>query len=98
MTSEEAWRQAEAQGELKPGEQGWWKVWGARIIDVRAGDLLLVKDANTGEVVADLVSEIRPAGGWAGMRLLYTSDGVDRSIGALAPFVLLRQGTHNMLA
>lgn len=98
MNAAEAIAEFEAQGTLQPGEEGWWKVWGARIHNVRSGDIMLCKDADTGEVVTEFIEEIRPAGGWAGMRLLYVAEGVNRSIGALAPIIVVRKGTHNTLA
>ena len=33
----------EAQGDLKPGDQGYWEVWGARAMDIRPGDLVLMR-------------------------------------------------------
>lgn len=33
----------DAQGVLQPGEQGWWKVWGASARSIRTGDMLMAK-------------------------------------------------------
>lgn len=88
----------EAQGSLQPGEQGWWKVWGASLADVRAGDLILTADPDAdGGLVPTLVEEtFRPAAYPA--RHGFVADGARFTIGALCPIVLLRQGTHNTLA
>jgi hypothetical protein len=31
-----------AQGAIQPGTEGWWKVWGATLNDVRDGDLVMI--------------------------------------------------------
>jgi hypothetical protein len=36
----------EAQGSLQPGQEGWWKVWGASVRDVQPGDIVMLKYAD----------------------------------------------------
>jgi hypothetical protein len=94
-----------AQGTLEPGTEGYWRVWGATVFDVKPGDLVMVgwRDDNgeTGidewEVAAsaprgeghELHDQIRPR---------FTSPAGDYfSIGALQPIHLLRRGRHHVL-
>lgn len=84
----------EAQPVLQPGESGWWKVWGAQPRHIQAGDIILLD----------------PVGDWIEVKGLFPSkaapvrvgliDANDAmfTIGALCPIVLMRRGTHNMLA
>lgn len=95
MDSTQALAQLEAQGTLKPGEEGWWKVWGAKIHDARKGDLIL---SNVdGEVVPTLVEDTFKAKAYP-MRAGIVCDGARCTFGALSTIVLLRRGTKNTLA
>lgn len=52
-----------AQGRLEPGEEGYWKVWGASIRDIQRGDLVILKRATEdgkGEVCEYEVGEYAP--------------------------------------
>jgi len=93
LTSAQAWQQAQAQGTLKPGAEGWWRVWGAGVGHVRPGDLVLLPGD-----VPTLIT-----GRWdcraAPVRAGFVSAEGDRfTLGALARLVILRRGTHNTLA
>jgi hypothetical protein len=93
MTSTEAWAQAEAQGTLQPGEQGWWKVWGARAANVQPGDLLLLAGQEPTLIADTFTAKAAP------MRIgLVSAEGERFTIGALADVIVLRPGTHNTLA
>lgn len=96
MNSQQAWSEAQDQGVLKPGEPGWWQVWGANPHSIRAGDLVLslVDD----EMVPTYVADLFPSKA-APMRVGVVTDNGERvTFGALSKIVLLRRGTHNMLA
>lgn len=93
MKSEEAWAQAQGQGTLQPGEQGWWRVWGANITHVRAGDILLAKgDAPT------LIAERFEAKAAPLRQGFVSAEGERFTMGAMARIEILRPGTHNTLA
>jgi len=94
-TSEAAWREAEAQGPLKPGDEGWWKVWGARPQDVRAGDMVLWQDSQGQEAM--LIEECFQSKAWP-MRQGWIVEAEPLTFGSLAQIVLLRRGTCNTLA
>lgn len=85
----------EAQGVLEPGTEGWWKVWGAQVHHVQAGDL--VGSLVDGEMDWFLVEELFEAKA-APLRQGFVTDGERTTLGVLCPIVLLRRGTHNVLA
>jgi len=86
--------EVKAQGILKPGDYGWWKVWGAQPKDIQPGDVVMVKgDEDWTEITGLFLSNAHP------VRLGFWGEGGNRfTIGALCPVVVLRRGTHNMLA
>lgn len=94
-TTAQAQAEFEAQPRLQPGEAGWWKVWGASVRDIRAGDLVLYK--RDGVVTFAYIQETyeSPA---APLRFGFVEDGVRFSLGALVPVVVVRPGTKNTLA
>ena len=88
----------DAQGVLQPGEEGYWKIWGAHARDVQVGDLLMVRwnkadgSHEIGEYeIAELLDDevIAPK--------FRATDGRTFRIGALQKIVLLRKGTHHTL-
>lgn len=83
----------DAQPRLQPGEEGWWKVWGARPHNVRAGDAVVL-DADEGWLYVQETYEPKTAP----MRVGWVVDGERMTYGALAPVVVLRRETHNTLA
>ena len=93
--SEAAWREAEAQGSLAPGEPGWWKVWGARVLDIRTGDMVLWQSSDYQEAM--LVEGLYRAKSYP-MRWGMVVEGEQITMGSLVPMTLLRKGTHNTLA
>lgn len=95
-TSEAAWREAEAQGSLAPGEPGWWKVWGARVLDIRAGDMVLWQSKEGWQEVM-LVESLYRAKSYP-MRWGVVVEGTEQTVGSLMQIVLLRKGTSNTLA
>ena len=97
MNSAEALAQFEAQGTLQPGEEGWWKVWGANVHSVRKGDLVLSTSSVTGKVVADLVEDTFVSKSYP-MRGGLIADGKEFTLGALTNIIVVRWGTHNTLA
>lgn len=95
MNSAEALAQFEAQDTLQPGEEGWWKVYGATVRNARKGDLILSKVDD--EIVPTLVEDTFKAKAYP-MRAGIICDGAKCTFGALSAIVLMRRGTHNMLA
>jgi hypothetical protein len=93
----------DAQGRMEPGDEGWWKVWGASMQDVRQGDLIMAglrKDDGTKEVVEHFVREVVYEGGIKDAIWLNFIDlhGEKRGIGMLCPVAIVRRGTHNILS
>lgn len=94
MTAQPVTDRLDAQGVLKPGESGLWKVWGARARHIQPGDYLMLKwgDEVAQHVVAD-VDHSEPIAA-----RVTAVDGTSFRVGALQPIVLLREDTHNLLA
>jgi hypothetical protein len=92
ITSAEALRQVEAQGVLQPGTEGWWKVWGARVSDIRPGDLVLSGGDNADLIEGTFEAKAAP------VRVGFIADGERFTLGALVPVIVLRRSTHNLLA
>lgn len=87
----------EAQEQLQPGTEGWWKVWGAKAHHIRPGDLVLSKK-DDGEVEYTLVFDLFPSKA-APLRVgVVTDDGKQYTFGALQPIIVLRWTDHNTLA
>jgi len=81
----------EAQGVLQPGEPGWWKVWGASVQDVRAGDIVITR---TGTFHVEALFEAKSVA-----RQGIVVNGQPQTIGRMfGPIVVVRKGTHNTLA
>lgn len=81
----------------EPGTMGFWQVWGARPQDLRPGDVLLCKIGDTGEVATDYIAERFIAKSAARVGFI-NQDGKRLTIGALAPVVIVRWGTHATLS
>ena len=98
--------QEDAKGALKPGDEGWWPVWGARAIDIRPGDLVMSgwKDRDDPRVihhaeyeVVEMASFAQPA--MNSIRVGFIdSTGTFCSVGMLQAMQLRRWGTGNKLA
>jgi hypothetical protein len=85
-----------AQGEIAPGTEGWWRVFGARAQDVRPGDMVVTASCEF------KVQERAPRGNGdlrdvAVPRFLGT-DGQYYYLGALQAIAVLRYGTKHTLA
>jgi hypothetical protein len=97
--------QEATKGVLQPGMEGWWPVWGARAIDIRPGDLLMIgwqdKEAGCNKFadveVVEMASFKQPTMNSIRVGFITTS-GVFDSVGMLQPVKVLRWGTHNTLA
>ena len=96
QTTAEAVAEFEAQGVLQPGDEGWWKVWGAQVRHIRTGDLLLCKNQDD-ETEFSLIHDTFLAKSHP-LRRGFISDDQEFTLGVLSAIVLLRRGTHNMLA
>lgn len=94
-TTAEAVAQFEAQGALVPPTLGWWKVWGAQVRHIQPGDL--VATLVDGDLAWDLVRDTFTAKS-APLREGFITDEGRFTLGALVPIVLMRWGTHHMLA
>jgi hypothetical protein len=90
-----AWAEVEAQGVLKPGEPGWWKVWGATPRHIQPGDLVLSIEGET--FTLNLIEDTYLAKN-SPLRVGVVIEGTRMTFGALTEIILLRKGTHNFLA
>jgi hypothetical protein len=99
MTSTPVTEALNGQGTLRPGQEGWWKVYGAQASDVQAGDLIMVKPRDA-EITEHAITRIVPEDGMRGAMFLRFIDaaGEDLRIGRLCPVIVLRKGTQNTLA
>jgi hypothetical protein len=97
-----------AQCALKPGDEGYWKVWGARAIDIRPGDLVMSgwKDEdydNNGVIhhaeyeVTEMALFDAPTMNSIRVGFIATT-GKFGSVGMMQPMQLVRWGTHHELA
>ena len=83
----------ENQGTLEPGQSGYWKVWGARPRHIRKGDIILTDSNGPFEMVEDtFMAKAFPC------RVGLVIGGERLTLGALCPVIVLRYGTHNILA
>ncbi|HEY2644459.1 MAG TPA: hypothetical protein VGI56_11965 [Galbitalea sp.] len=100
--------QEDERGVLHPGQEGYWKVWGARAIDIRPGDLVMSGwkdklDDGTEVIqhaeyeVAEMASFTAPTMNTIRVGFIGTN-GLFGSVGMLQAMVLLRWGTGNKLA
>lgn len=94
-STEEIRAEIEAQGELQPGEAGWWQVWGASPRDIEGGDYVLLK--TEGGVDEFYVAETYRCANH-GMQYGIIVDGVKMTLGALSRITILRPGTKSTLS
>lgn len=94
----EAVAQFEGQGALQPGSEGWWKVWGASVRHIRTGDLVATLSEDGERELDWMLIQDRFGAKAAPLRQGFVVDGERVTLGALAPVVVLRRGTHNTLA
>src|ERR1035438_6364265 len=89
----------DAQNTISPGTEGWWKVWGARVNDIRPDDMIMVKPKDT-EITEHVVTRIVPESGMLDAMYLrfIDADGEDIRIGRMCAVIVLRKGTHHTLA
>lgn len=95
LTSSDAEALFEVQGSIAPGTEGLWKVWGARLAEVRPGDLILIKDGDDSKFIliqGTFKAKASPA------REGFYADGESFTYGALAPVIVLRWGTGHTLS
>lgn len=78
----------EAQGTLQSGTEGWWTVWGASVLEVQVGDVV-VDSSGAYEVYGMLGSTLTQRG-------FATSEG-EIWAGFIARIKILRRGTGMML-
>lgn len=78
------------QGQLQPGDEGWWKAWGVNPSLIRPGDLVATAD----EIM--LVDRTYRAA--SPMRIGLVIGGKRSTLGALCPVVIYRRDTRNRLA
>lgn len=82
-----------AQGALKPGEPGWWKIWGASVRDIRPGDAVMDSSEEGFYLVEDMyLAKSSP------LRVGIVVNGERMTIGAMTPVIVMRRSTHNILA
>lgn len=99
MNTQELRAELAAQGTLKPGESGWWKVWGASVCDIRPGDAVGFRSdpVDTDSAEWHFVEDTFQAKSWP-IRWGIVEDGERYTLGALCPIVLLRKGDRNTLS
>lgn len=87
----------EAQPALEPGDEGYWKVWGASYRDIRPGDIIACKSGldPEGEVHTYEVADTKE---WLPGVGIVTPEGKEIGIGGLQPLVVFRWNDRNMLA
>lgn len=96
--SEKAFREFESQGELQPGEEGYWKVWGAMVRHIRPGDLVLSKtNPDDLSICIDLIEDVYTPKNYP-LHFGVVINGDKFTLGALTAIILLRKGTKNTLA
>jgi hypothetical protein len=96
-TGHEAITAFETQGRLEPGTEGFWTVWGARAWDMKAGDILLSKVADTDEVEVDYIAETFKAKSPVRQGFV-NQDGKRLTVGVGAPIIIVRWDTRGRLA
>jgi hypothetical protein len=87
-------------GVLQPGQEGFWKIWGASARDVEAGDLIMVRwEAKDGshELKEHALQARLPEGDGIAPKFQAESGEIFR-LGMLQKIVLLRWGTGNTLS
>ena len=89
----------EREGTKQPGTIGWWKVYGARTMDVWEGDMAALKWEDEGYREFLIREAVTPEGLWdtCAPRFKVGPAEVIR-IGQLQQIVLYLFGTHNTLA
>jgi hypothetical protein len=89
----------DAQGTIQPGTEGWWRVWGACINDIRQNDMIMVKPQN-GEITEHVVTRIIPEDGMLDAIYLrfIDADGEDIRIGRMCSVIILRRETQHTLS
>jgi hypothetical protein len=97
----------ESQGTLKPGDEGYWRVWGSHALDIKPGDLILCawKDSDNPAVIHHAEYEVVQLAPWPdkpimnGCRVRFlATNGEYESVGMLQPMELYRPGTGNYLS
>jgi hypothetical protein len=99
--------QEDANGTLKAGDEGWWRVWGSCARDIRPGDLVMAgwkdKDhANNGVIhhaeyeVVEMALFDAPTMNSIRVGFI-TTTGKFASVGMMQPMELLRWGTGAIL-
>jgi hypothetical protein len=94
--------------DLKPGDEGYWKVWGACAMDIQPGDLVMSgwKDEDytaNGIIrhaeyeVAEMASFTAPTMNTLRVGFIDTT-GKFASVGMLQPCAIVRWGTGNFLS
>lgn len=100
--------QEDAGNVKESGDQGWWRVWGARAIDIRPGDLVMSgwkDDGEDGEIimrhaeyeVVEMASFTAPTMNTLRVGFI-ASTGLFSSVGMMQPMELVRWTDGNKLA
>lgn len=100
------YEQEDERGALKPGMEGWWRVWGSHALDIQPGDLVMSgwKDSDDPSVihhaeyeVAEMASFKAPTMNTIRVGFIATT-GKFGSVGMLQAMELRRWGTGNFLS
>lgn len=85
------------QGTLEPGQEGFWKVYGAKVNNIREGDLILTQ-GEEGEATFTYIKGTFTAKAAPMRKGLIDDKGEQFTLGALLPVIVLRWDKHNLLA
>ena len=98
----------EDAGDVKPGDKGWWRVWGARAFDIRPGDLVMSgwkDDGEDGEIIMRHAEyEVMEMASFTQKTMntlrvgFIASNGKFGSVGMMQPMQLVRWTDGNKLA
>jgi hypothetical protein len=86
--------QLEADTRLQPGDNGWWRVWGAGPLHAKPGDIIVTMNGD--ELTFDEVVDVIPRE----MRVVFVKpDGSVFRMGmGFRGLMVFRRGTKNVLA
>jgi hypothetical protein len=87
-------------GVLQPGQEGYWKIWGASSRDVVAGDLVIARweQEDGSHVLAEYAIQEKLDNGNGFAPRFLAESGESFRLGALQRIVVLRWGTGNTLS
>lgn len=96
VNPQEELQKFENQPTLTPGQEGYWKVWGARVSNIRPNDIILTKQGD--DSVCNFITDTFTSKAYP-MRMGFVDENGERfTLGAMSSVVVVRLSTHNILA